>query len=310
MGPWPRAFKRGTGDTVTRMSPKRDFPNRAALPSWIFMTNPARALLATFATCASLLAGGPAVAQFEGRTAADVVQVSFLPGWRLPNGNHMAGVRIALAPGWKTYWRAPGEGGVPTVITLTEAAGVSGMAIHWPSPEVFHANGMRSIGYREDVVLPVEFALTSTGEVAIAGEIELGVCLDVCMPVTLDLAGLLPPGTERVREIGLALSDRPLTATEAGAGHATCAVEPISDGLRVTVSVELPDTGNDETLVLEHRHPDIWVSESVTRRDGGTITGAADVVPPDHGPFALNRSDLRITVIGSRMAVELDGCTG
>ena len=238
------------------------------------------------------------------------MQVSFLPGWRLPNGNHMAAVRIALAPGWKTYWRAPGEGGVPTVITLSEAQGVSGMAIHWPSPEVFFANGMRSIGYRDDVILPVEFALTDSGEVRIEGEIDLGVCMDVCMPVTLDLAGLLPPVTDRVPEIGQALSDRPLTATEAGAGRATCAVEPISDGLRVTVSVTLPDTGNDETLVLEHRHPDIWVSESVTERTGGTLRAVADVVPPDHGPFALNRSDLRLTVIGSRMSVELDGCTG
>ena len=274
------------------------------------MIAPFRHCLAFLFASAALTGAGPAVAQFEGRSAADVVQVSLLPGWRLPNGNHMAGVRIALAPGWKTYWRAPGEGGVPTIITLTEASGVSGMAIHWPTPEVFYANGMRSIGYREDVILPVEFALTDAGSVRIEGEIDLGVCLDVCIPVTLDLAGLLPPGTERVREIGLALSDRPLTATEAGAGRATCAVEPIADGLRVTVSVDLPTTGHDETLVLEHRHPDIWVSETVTRRDGGTVRAVADVVPPDHGPFALNRSDLRITVIGSRMAVELDGCTG
>ena len=67
----------------------------------------------------------------------------------------------------------------------------------------------------------------------------------------------------------------------------------------MTVTAEVPATGNDETLVLEHRDPGIWVSEAMTRRDGGTVTGVADVVPPDHGPFALNRSDLRITVIGT-----------
>lgn len=267
-------------------------------------------LLACAVTLTVALAATPARAQFEGRAANDVVQVSFLSGWRLPNGNHMAAVRIALAPGWKTYWRAPGEGGVPTVISLSQAPGVTGMAIHWPRPQVFFANGMRSIGYRGDVILPVEFALSDSGTITVAGRIDLGVCLDVCMPVTLDLHGILPPVTDRVREIGRALSDRPLSATEAGAGRATCAVEPIADGLRVSVTVDLPATGNDETLVLEHRHPDIWVSEAVTRRDGTTIRATADVVPPDHGPFALNRADLRITVIGSRMAVELDGCTG
>ncbi|NKX45610.1 protein-disulfide reductase DsbD domain-containing protein [Roseicyclus persicicus] len=274
------------------------------------MIDAARHSLAALFACAVALTATPSLADFEGRTADDVVQVSLLPGWRLPNGNHMAAIHIALAPGWKTYWRAPGEGGVPTVLRLTEADGVTGMAIHWPRPQVFVTNGMRSIGYRDDVVLPVEFALSGTGAVEIAGRLDLGVCLDVCMPVTLEVSGVLPPGTERVREIGLALSDRPLTAGEAGAGAATCSVEPISDGLRVTVTAPMPALGNDETLVLEHRDPDVWVSEATTRRDGGTIRAVADVVPPDHGPFALSRSDLRITVIGSRMAVELDGCSG
>jgi hypothetical protein len=61
---------------------------------------------------------------------------------------------------------------------------------------------------------------------------------------------------------------------------------------------------------VEHRDPRIWVSEAMTSRDGGTVTGVADLVPPDHGPFALNRSDLRITVIGTAMAVELNDCRG
>lgn len=258
----------------------------------------------------SLLAAVPAQAQFQGRSADDVVQVSLLPGFRIDGDSHMAAIHIQLAPGWKTYWRAPGEGGVPTVLRLTQASGVTGMAIHWPSPEVFFTNGMRSIGYRDDVILPVEFSLSTNGEAQISGHLDLGVCLDVCMPISVDLAGALPNIAERDGSIVAALSDRPYTATEAGAGNVTCAVEPIADGLRVTVQAQVPDVGNDETLVLEHRDPMIWVSEATTQRQGGWLTSVADVVPADHGPFALNRSDLRITVIGTRMAVELDNCTG
>jgi hypothetical protein len=57
------------------------------------------------------------------------------------------------------------------------------------------------------------------------------------------------------------------------------------------------------------RSADLGIGGDDTR-EGGTVTGVADVVPSDHGPFALNRSDLRVTVIGTRMAVELDGCRG
>jgi len=269
-----------------------------------------RPLLACLLAATTLAATPPAQAEFMGRTADDVVQVTLMEGWRVSDTRHMAAIRIDLAPGWKTYWRAPGDGGVPTVLRLTEAEGISGMAIHWPRPEVFFANGMRSIGYRDDVILPLEFAVEADGTIEVEGRLDMGVCLDVCMPITVDLEGLLPDMPTRVSAIGAALSDRPLTAVEAGAGHATCTLRPISDGLQVTVSVSVPPVGNDETVVVEYADPTIWVSEATTRRDGNTVTAVADIVPAHAGPFALNRSDLRVTVIGSRMAVELDDCTG
>lgn len=256
----------------------------------------------------SLLSALPVSAQFF--SVDEVVEVSLMPGYRLDGDRHMAAIRIRLAPGWKTYWRAPGDGGVPTVLRLTEARGVTGMAIHWPRPNVFFTNGLRAIGYEGDVILPLELALNADGTAQIAGHLDLGVCQDVCMPISVDLAGLLPDQSTRDGAIAAALSDRPLTAAEAGAGNVTCAIEPIADGLRVTVRAQLQNTGNDEALVVEHRDPLIWVSEATTRREGGWITGVADVVPADHGPFAMNRGDLRITVIGSRMAVELSRCTG
>lgn len=255
-----------------------------------------------------LLTALPASAQFF--SADEIVQVSLMPGYRMDDGDHMAALRIRLAPGWKTYWRAPGDGGVPTVLRLTEAESVDEMTIHWPRPDVFFVNGLRSIGYEGDVILPLEFVLNTANAAQVAGHLDFGVCQDVCMPISVDVAGLLPDTTDRDGAIAAALSDRPFTAAEAGAGAVTCAVEPINDGLRVTISAEVPDTGNDETVVVEHTDPMIWVSEATTRRDGGVISGVADVVPADHGPFALTRSDLRITVIGSQIAVELDACTG
>jgi hypothetical protein len=149
-----------------------------------------------------------------------------------------------------------------------------------------------------------------TARWTLEGRLELGVCLDICMPVTLDLNGELLPDGERDRDIGLALSDRPLTG---GGGRrrngalrrGTDFRRPARDG-----DGDVPATGNDETLVLEHRDPQIWVSEATTRGRAGPSPASRTCVPSDHGPFALNRSDLRVTVIGTQMAVELDGCRG
>jgi len=129
------------------------------------------------------------------------------------------------------------------------------------------------------------------------------------MPVTLQLRGSLPAGGRPDPRIAAALADAPLSAAEAGAGPVTCRITPIRDGLRVEARIPLRSAGNSETVVFELPDPGIWISTSQTARSGGILTATADFVPPDAGPFALNRSDLRVTVLGSRMAVELSGCT-
>lgn len=252
-------------------------------------------------------------AQFSGRGADDVVRVDLLEGWRMEDGRHMAALRIRLAPGWKTYWRAPGDGGIPTRIALASAAGTENVRVHWPTPEVFFTYGLRSIGYRGDVILPLEMDLAAPGPLAVTGAVELGVCQDVCMPVTVEVGALLPAageGRDRDPRILAALADRPQTAAEAGTGPATCRVTPIDDGVRVDAEMRLPPLGDDETVVMELPEPGVWISEPESVRSGVTLTATADVVPAEAIPFDMDRSTLRITVLGSRAAIEFLGCRG
>ncbi|MFT7254121.1 MAG: DsbC/DsbD-like thiol-disulfide interchange protein [Paracoccaceae bacterium] len=249
-------------------------------------------------------------AEFLGRTASEVVEITFLEGWRTADGRHMAGLQIELAPGWKTYWRAPGDGGVPTQIRLHNADGITGLQISWPTPEVFFTNGIRSIGYRDNVTLPVEISVSEDGDVMLDGQVDFGVCLDVCMPISLDLEGLLPATQTPDARIIAALSDGPLSAQEFGAGAVTCTIEPISDGLRVHAEIPIATAGPTETVVFELPDPSIWISEAQVERRGGTLFAVADIVPSDAGPFALSRSDLLITVLSARQSVELQGCHG
>ena len=60
--------------------------------------------VAALALCPQAAVAGP---------PEDVVQIEVLPGWQTASGTQMAAIRLTLAPGWKTYWRAPGEGGIP-----------------------------------------------------------------------------------------------------------------------------------------------------------------------------------------------------
>ena len=56
-----------------------------------------------------------------------------LTGWRLEDGRHAAAIRIRLDPGWKTYWRAPGDGGIPPSFDWQGARNLAGWSVHWPA---------------------------------------------------------------------------------------------------------------------------------------------------------------------------------
>jgi len=239
----------------------------------------------------------------------DVAQLEVIPGWTTSNGAQMAGLNITLAPGWKTYWRAPGDGGIPPVMSFEGSENIATARFLWPVPEVFVQNGMRSVGYQEGVVLPIELSRSGDGPIHLSGSIQIGVCEEICVPVTLPIDAVLPESSTRDPQLLAAVLDRPLTADEAGVSTATCSVAPISDGLQVTATVTLPHTGGEEAMIVEAGNDGIWVSEPYTVRDGDQITGMVDMVAGSGEAFALDRSAVRITIIGRDTAVDIIGCS-
>ena len=249
---------------------------------------------------AACLSAGAAAAQDA------QVRAELLPGWRTASGTHMAAIRFTMAEGWKTYWRAPGDAGVPPQFDWRGSQNVAGVQIHWPQPEVFELAGMTTYGYSQSLVLPVEFIPTGTDPVRVEGTIEIGVCKDVCVPVTVAVSGALPDTGAPDAAIRAALAAGP----EPVSAHATCAAAPLRDGLRLTLTVPLAKLPGDERAVIELADPSIWVSEATTTRQGQTLTAVADLVPANAQPFALDRSSVLVTVLGAGRAVELRGCTG
>src|SRR5690606_16306285 len=135
------------------------------------------------------------------------------------SGTHMAALRVTLASGWKTYWRAPGDAGIPAQFDWSESDNLGAVALHWPTPSVFHQNDMTSVGYHNQVVIPIELTpRRSGGPIALSAQIEMGVCEDICIPVSVRVSAVLPATPTRPdARIRAALADRPMTAREAGA---------------------------------------------------------------------------------------------
>jgi DsbC/DsbD-like thiol-disulfide interchange protein len=237
--------------------------------------------------------------------------VTLLPGWRMENGNHMAAIRVTLSDGWKTYWRAPGDGGIPPEVDWSRSDNIAGVTFHWPVPQVIRQGNVTTVGYKHELVLPMELEPTRPGEpIRVDADLLVGICEEICVPLEAELDAVLGGGTAgQDPAILAALANLPESGEAAGVVTASCESEDLADGVRLTARIEMPALGPDETVVIEAADPAIWVSEASTDRTGsGALVAAADMVPPDGKPFDVAGDDVRLTVLADGRAVDIRGC--
>src|SRR6185436_17307592 len=130
---------------------------RAAIRSCIMTFDHARAALMLGANLV-LLAAAPALA--ADASAWDGNQrsaVRLIAGARVEGGTAIrAGIEIRLAPGWKTYWRYPGDSGVPPRFDFSKSRNVKSVNVRWPAPQRLADESGTSIGYKHGVTFPLE----------------------------------------------------------------------------------------------------------------------------------------------------------
>ncbi|WP_298850723.1 protein-disulfide reductase DsbD domain-containing protein [uncultured Ruegeria sp.] len=240
----------------------------------------------------------------------DVVHLDVLDGGRTANGTYLTALKLTLKDGWKTYWRAPGDAGIPPEFDWKQSSNVGQVEITWPAPEIFDQNGLQSIGYQNQLVLPIEITPRNPAKpVRLQGEMDLGVCKDVCIPERLDFDHTLDAGADRNPAIAAALAQRPYSAREARVTNATCNLTPTKDGMRIEARVTMPSAGGREVAVIEPGNPVLWASQPVSQRQGDTLVAEAEIINASGAPFALDRSEIRITVLGANHAVDIQGCS-
>ena len=241
---------------------------------------------------------------------AQNVTVQVLPGWRMDNGQHMAGLRLQLADGWKTYWRAPGDAGIPPLFDWSASQNIAAVAPEWPTPRVFWLNGMRSIGYKRELVLPLAITPQRAGaEIRLRGHVQLGICNQICVPVDLRLDAVLPATGQLDPLVQAALRDRPVAAADFGIKDVTCDIMPTGQGMELRAALAVPRLPGIAAVVVETADPDVWVAEAELQRNGPMLRATTQMMHLAGGAFVLDRSALRLTVLAEDgQAVDIRGC--
>ena len=103
-------------------------------------------------------------------------------------------LRLAMAPGWHTYWRNPGDAGIAPELAWTLPAGATAGPIRWPAPARETEGPLVTFGYSGDLLLPVAIT-AATGPLAVHLHAEWLVCAKICVPESGDFRLDLPAGS-------------------------------------------------------------------------------------------------------------------
>ncbi len=220
----------------------------------------------------------------------------------------LGGIAFQIDPGWKTYWRNPGDSGVPPRFDFSKSDNVEAVTILWPAPMKFpDGAGGTSLGYQKHVVLPLRIVAKNPGEpVTLRAAINYAVCEKLCIPVeaNAELAFTSVASTEDAA-LFAALDTVPKPASVGDPNPLTIRDVKRDGATAVLVDVAAPDGAVN--LFVEGPTPD-WalpVPKLVEHSPPGVKRFAfeLDGLPPGTKPEG---AALKLTLVGGDRAYEFN----
>jgi DsbC/DsbD-like thiol-disulfide interchange protein len=221
----------------------------------------------------------------------------------------LGGIAFQLQPGWKTYWRTPGDSGVPPRFDFSKSDNIEAVTVMWPAPLKFDdgAGGI-SLGYHGQTVLPLRIVPKNADKpVTLRAEINYAVCEKICIPV--EASAELPFNSVASTEdsaLFAALDTVPKPANVGDPNPLTIRDVKRDGKSSVLVDVVTPDN-RDVNLFVEGPTPD-WglpVPKPVEHGPPGVKRFAFELagVPPGVNPAG---AALKLTLVGGDRAYEFN----
>jgi DsbC/DsbD-like thiol-disulfide interchange protein len=220
----------------------------------------------------------------------------------------LGGIAFQLEPGWKTYWRTPGDSGVPPRFDFSKSDNIEAVTVLWPAPTKFDDGaGGHSLGYHDQIVLPLRIVAKNADKpVTLRADVNYAVCAKLCIPVeaSAELPFTSVASTEdsalfaaldtvpKPANVG---DPNPLTIRDVKREKSTVLVDVVSPGDKdVSLLVEgpTPDWGLPVPKLLEHGPPGV-------KRFAFDLDG----VPPGVSPEG---AALKLTLVGGDRSYEFN----
>lgn len=221
-----------------------------------------------------------------------------------------AGVEIKLAPGWKTYWRYPGDSGVPPRFDFSRSRNLQSATVLWPAPHRSADAGGSSIGYHGGVVFPLRVVPQDPAKpVVLDLALDYAICEKLCVPVTAqaELAlGAAPSPHDAVLAAAEAKVPRPRAVGE-GSGLTVRAIKREGNWPSPRYVVDVAAPGGAVVELFAEGPDATWalpIPEPVPERPAGVrrFEFAIDGLPPNTDPRGAR---VTLTAVSGGEAIEV-----
>jgi len=216
-------------------------------------------------------------------------------------------IQLRMDPGWKTYWRNPGDSGVPPTFDWSGSKNLKSAEVLYPAPHRFaDANGT-AIGYKGEVVFPVKITPEHAGEpVNLALTFQYGLCKDLCIPNSASLNVVLPPDLGKADEalIQTALDHVP-KPEHADALPRIASVTANLDGKKPGLEIEalFPEGASGTDLFIDNPEIAVPVPKALGPLKGGKQRFSVTFYSPSEAA-AIKGKPLRIVLVSDEGSAE------
>ncbi len=217
-----------------------------------------------------------------------------------------AALEVLLEKGWKTYWRSPGESGIPPFFDFAQSSNIVDAKVKFPTPTYFNELGIEIVGYKNRVVFPIELQIGTFGKPTVLQlRTVIGICGEVCIPVQAKISvkesGNIGPTfdvSQALNEAAASLPSKPIEE-----------LQVVSAGWNKNepskLNIEARVSESSKNVQLHVEGPVDWylLPAKLAERKGNVANFVLDItdIPKDADPATTN---FRFTLVADGRGIE------
>jgi DsbC/DsbD-like thiol-disulfide interchange protein len=218
-----------------------------------------------------------------------------------------AGVEIKMEPGWKTYWRYPGDSGVPPRFDFSHSENLAAAKVLYPAPHLFSDEAGNALGYKNSVMFPLRLTPKQAGKpIILRVKLDYAICEKLCVPA--QGSAELALGTAVSAEDAALSAAEARVPTQVSAQQSGLTVRRVNNAAKQLVMVDLKAPAGAPVAVFVEGPTPEWALP-IPKPAPGAPAGhrqfsfELDGLPPGVDP--RGHFDLTFTVVEGARALEV-----